>query len=202
MLCAQISPSWAHIVLIVLGVGAVLVVALLFFLLRWLFGGKKRKTADGGSKFEEKLGTYPPLQANSADRRLLVEGIPVRLRLVVIAPAGTDADVDEDEVEKLLDRLLPGLGAFCKQDKARVRMWPMQISAEGFVHQFNKNTVIPEGEKEESPWVCLAGRVKAGKYRVMLGLALQGMKPNTIGRRTLEADEWATALRIRVRSEA
>jgi hypothetical protein len=197
----QVPPSWALIFFIVLGVGALLVVALLFVLLRWLLGGKK-KTATVGSKFEEQLGTYPPLKANSADRRLLVEGLPVRLRLVVIAPAGTDSDMDEDDVEKMLDRLLPGLGEICRQDRPRVRFWPTQISGEGFANLFHRNTVIPEGEREPSPWVCLAGRVKAGPYRVMLGLAVQALKPNTLGRRTVGPDEWGTVLRIRVRSEA
>jgi hypothetical protein len=181
---------------------AVLLAVLVFVLaLVWrMFGGKKKESAASGN--EERLGDYPPAKPSSGDRRLLVEGIPVRLRLVIVAPAGTGADLDEDEVDKLLDRLMPGLGEICRQDKPRVRVWPTQVSAEGFANQFHRNTIIPEGERAQSPWVCIAGRVKVGKDRVMLGLAAQGAKPNTIGRRTLGPDDWASVLRVRVRSEA
>jgi hypothetical protein len=33
----------------------------------------------------------------------------------------------------------------------------------------------------------------------MLGVALQSIKPNTLGRRTVDAHEWASILRVRVK---
>jgi hypothetical protein len=187
---------WYGVLVVIL-----LIVLRILLIMRHLLGGKKKESAAGPGN-EERLGEYPPARASSGDRRLMVEGIPVRLRLVIVAPAGTDAELDEDAVDKLLERLLPGLGEIYREDRPRVRIWPTQISAEGFTNQFHRNTVIPEGKGEQSPWVCVAGRVKLGNDRVMLGMALQGARPNTIGRRTLEPDEWASVLRVRVRSEA
>ncbi len=105
-------------------------------------------------------------------------------------------------MDHLLDRVVTGLGEIAKQDRPRVRIWPAQISNEGFAHKFHTSTVIPEKEGELSPWACIAGRAKLGKTQLMLGLAVQGLKPNTLGRRTIEPHEWDSVLRVRVRSEA
>jgi hypothetical protein len=59
--------------------------------------------------------------------------------------------------------------------------------------------LVPEAEGELSPWVIVAGRAKLGKQQVMVGLALQALKPTTVGRLTLEAHEWDSKLRVRVR---
>jgi len=78
-----------HAELIVLGAGTVVVVLLLVLLLR-AFGGAKKP---GGSErgLQENLAEYPPPPGPPGPRRLLVEGLPVRLRLVVVAP-GRQAD--------------------------------------------------------------------------------------------------------------
>ena len=188
--------SWGWYV--VLALVGLLVLLILSSLVKRMFGGQ-RSTPAGKSPLEENLGDYPPLAASTGDRQLRVEGVPVRLRLVVVAPAGNDADVDIDEADNLLERILPGLGEFRKGDKARVKVWPRQLSYEGFTKHFQRNMITPEGEGEPSRWVLLGGRAKLGKQQIMLGLALQAIKPTTIGRRTLEAHEWPTVLRVRVR---
>ena len=122
------------------------------------------------------------------------------MRLLVIAPAGKhEAEIDEDEVEGLLERILPGLGQIYKADRPRLRIWPLQLSYEGFTKHFQRNTIIPEGEGELSRWVVVGGRAKLGKRQIMLGLALQAVKPTTVGRKTIDAHEWNEVLRVRVR---
>ena len=69
---------------IVLGVGALVVLLVLVLLLRALGGGKKSGGSERG--LEENLATYPPPPGSPGPRRLLVEGEPMRLRLVVVAP--------------------------------------------------------------------------------------------------------------------
>ena len=86
-----------------------------------------------------------------------------------------------------------------ERDKPRVRVWPKQVSVQGFAHRFFNETIVPDPPKEPSPWALLAGRARLGKNQVMVGLAVQGIKPNTIGKRTVESDQWANVLRIRVR---
>ena len=75
----------------------------------------------------------------------------------------------------------------------------MQVSYEGFAKHFHRNTITPEEEDEPSPWVVVAGRCKLGKQQIMLGMAALAVKPTTVGRRTYDAHEWATAVKVRVR---
>ena len=83
--------------------------------------------------------------------------------------------------------------------KPRVKVWPPQVSYQGFANFFHNNMDTGAGAGEETRWATLAGRVKVGKKQVMLGMALQSIKPNTVGQRTLDSHEWATVLRVRVK---
>ncbi len=179
-------------------IGLLFVVLILGLIGRMMFGrGKGSKAAK--SNLEENLEEYPDLKSSSGDRQLRIEGVPVRLRLVVVAPAGTASEVDADGVEDMLERLLPGLGEIYKHDKPRLRVWPKQVSYQGFTTHFHRNTVTGVAEGEPTRWAMVAGRVKLGKQQILLGLALQSIKPNTVGRRSIESHEWASVLRVRVR---
>jgi hypothetical protein len=182
--------------------GGVCLVALLLLLIvislaKFLFGRKPEPAK--GPKLEEDLTTYPELKTSSGDRQLRVEGVPVRLRLVVVAPAGTASEVDVEKLPAVFEEIVLGLGEIYKHDKPRVRVWPTQVSYQGFGTHFHRNMLTGQKEGEQTRWVMVAGRVKVGKQQMMLGLAMQTIKPNTIGRRTIDAHEWATVLRVRVR---
>jgi hypothetical protein len=184
----------------ILGVGGLIVLFLLWALLRPLFRrGRRKPAAKAPPNLHEDLASYPPLPPSTGDRRLTVEGVPVRLRLVVLAPAGTESEVDADHVGDLLELVLAGLGKLVLHDRPRIRVWPTQLSAEGFARQFHHHTPLPEGEGQPSRWVLLAGRVKAAGQSFMLGLGLQAISPTPLGRRTLQPHQWPTVLRLRVR---
>jgi hypothetical protein len=183
---------------VILGVGGLVLVVILWVLIRKLrFQGDK--AAIKKANLEEDLSQYPPLKPSTGDRQLRAEGVPVRMRLVVVAPAGKDGEVQADDVEEMLEKVLPGLGEIYRGDKPRIKVWPRQLSYEGFTKHFQRNMITLEGEGEMSPWILLGGRAKLGKQQIMLGLALQAAKPTTVGRRALEAHEWPTVLRVRVR---
>jgi hypothetical protein len=178
--------------------GALVVLLVLLSVFRFLFGRRTLPPAKGKS-LEEDLDTYPDLKFASGDKQLRVEGVPVRLRFIVVAPAGTTSEFDLDELKDLLNKLVPGLGDVYKHDKPRVKVWPGQVSYQGFGVQFHKNMDTGAKEGEETRWVLIAGRAKVGKQQVMLGMALQSIKPNTVGRRTIDSHEWASVLRVRVK---
>jgi hypothetical protein len=192
-------PAWVQIAIVagVLLVGAFVLLAMLLVLIRILFG--RRKASTKAPDLEEDLSTYPPLKSSGGDRRLLVEGVPVRLRLVVIAPGGKQSEVDPEKIEPILEKIVMGLGEICQVDKPRIRIWPMQLSYQGFTRHFHRNMLIPEGEDVPTPWVIVAGRAKLGTQQVMVGFAMQAIKPTTVGRLTLESHEWDSKLRVRVR---
>jgi hypothetical protein len=179
-------------------VGSLVVLLLLYAVVRMVFGGKGKKASTGLSLTED-LDTYPELKKSVGDRQLRAEGVPVRLRLIVVAPAGTASEIDVDELEDMLEKIVPGLGGIYKNDKPRVKVWPTQVSYQGFGNHFHKNMETGAEEGEQTRWVLIAGRAKVGKQQIMLGLGLQTIKPNTIGRRTIDSHEWATILRVRVR---
>jgi hypothetical protein len=182
---------------IVLGFLGLLILLILWSLVRGLFAGKpapERKSAN----LEEDLDALGPAPPHSGDRKLTVEGVPVRLRLVVLAPAGDVMRVRAERAGEVLDRVVQGLGDIVERDRPLVRVWPKQLSYEGFANSFHRNTPVPEGEKTPSRWVLIAGRADLGGRQVLVGLALQAVKPTTIGRKTLKPHEWDTLLRLKV----
>jgi len=128
---------------------------------------------------------------------LTVYHVAVRLRLVVLAGAGKEADVDATAVEKLLERVVPGLGAIAQRDRPRIRVWPWQRSQQGFVAAFHRCTIKGEPEGQPSRWVLVGGRAKVGGQPVLLGLGLWAERPNDFGRLTLEPHQWLDVLRLR-----
>jgi hypothetical protein len=185
----------------VLGVAGLLLLLLLWAVLGGLVRGLFRRPPAAPPKDElgEDLSAIPPAPPHSGDVRLTVEGTPVRLRLVVVAPAGTGYTIPADAVHELLDRALPGLGEIAARDQPRTRVWPKQLSYEGFANTFHRNTPVPEGEKKPSCWVLVAGRADLGARPVLIGLGLQTVRPSTLGRMTLEPHQWGTVLRVRVK---
>src|SRR5205814_501743 len=128
--------------------------------------GKRRPASleEADRAFQENLAAYPPLSAESP--RLSLYHLPVRLRLVVMAAIGTEAAVEEGSAWQLLDRVVPGLGAIAAQEQPRLRIWPPQVSQQGFTLAFHRRTQRPEPEGEPSHWVLAAGRAQAGRQAI------------------------------------
>jgi hypothetical protein len=186
--------------LAILGVGGLLILLVLWLLLRGLLGGGSRRKAQATPRpaSAEDLEAIPPPPPHSGDMRVTVEGLPMRIRLVVVAPAGTAYTIEPDAIPDILDQVVPGLGEAVKRDAPQTRIWPGQLSYEGFANTFHRSTPISEGEKKPSRWVVLAGRADLEERKVLVGLALQAVTPNSVGRRTLKGHEWATILRVKV----
>src|SRR5262245_50440868 len=191
------GTGW-YVILGVIGLIALLVVLrIVSGLLKRLFRREPEPEMPPTPHLEEDLSLYPELQPSTGDRQLRVEGVPARLRLVVMAPAGHEGEIGVDQVEGLLDRIVPGLAEICKNDHPRIKVWPRQLSYDGFTKQFQHNMIKSDPEHEPSRWVLLGGRAKLGDHQVMVGMALQAIKPTTLGRRTIDAHEWPVALRVR-----
>jgi hypothetical protein len=186
------------ILLGVLGVVAVLLLwALVDKTLRVVFGRKRMSLEESDREFYEDLAKYPSPEPLPRNRRLTVYHLPVRLRLVVLAAVGAEADPDTNAVDQLLDRIVPGLGGMAVLEHARVRVWSPQLTQQGFAAAFRRRTRRPEPEGESSHWVLAAGRAQAGQQAVLLGLALWAEEPTSIGRLALEPYQWLDVLRIK-----
>jgi hypothetical protein len=171
--------------------GVLLALLALVFLLR------PRKTrVDPERGLAEDLSTYPPAPGKPGPLRLTLHGHPVRLRLVVVAPVGKRAIAEGGAVEPLLDRVLRGLGEVARQDKPRVRVWPPQLSNQGFAPAFVRLTNRPDPSGQPSHWVLAAGSVRAAGKPVLLGLALFADGDTNLGNITLNDAQWTEALQI------
>ena len=173
--------------------GVLIVLLILFALLRR--GGKK--PVDQESGLEEDLSQYPPPPGKPGPRRLTVHGRPVRLRLVVLAPVGKRKIAEGGAVEALLDQVLRGLGPAAQQDRPRVRVWPPQLSVQGFAPTFFRRTKCPDKTGKPSHWLMAAGPARAGGTPVLLGLALWADDKGAMEQTILSETEWDAALQIK-----
>lgn len=171
---------------------AIVVLLALWILYRKLFGGKP----DPESALLENLGAYPEPETDWGPKELTVEGLPVRLRLVVVAPIGKQSGLSQLEVEAQLEQLVRGMSDILRYDQPKVRVWPPQLSHQGFAVLFHRMMRKPEREKEQSHWVLVAGRTPVGRRKLLVGLALWAEEPTSIGRLTLEPDQWTNVLRV------
>ncbi len=182
--------------LVLWGAAGLVVLLFLVWLLRILFRRKPR-TEDWDRDLRIELDTCP-MPANPPEgRRLTVYHIPVRLRLVVVAPAGKEYRIDPLTVEQLLDRVLPGLGAVAEQDRPHIRVWPTQVSYQGFLATFHRNTPKAAHRGEPSRWVLVSGRALVGRQHLLLGLGLWADEPNALDRINLEGNQWLDVLRLK-----
>jgi hypothetical protein len=185
----RITDNW---VLIAAGAG---VVVAAMVLLR-IAAGRKRPHPDLESGLREDLAEHPP-PPPVAGRRLAVNGTPVRLRLVVVAPTGKLQDaITPEGVSDLLDDVFHGLSAYVKADKPRVRVWPPQLSVAGFAPTFHRLVASPDAGRETSRWVKLAGPARTGKRAILLGLAVLADEPVKLGDLQVETTEWGELLEI------
>jgi hypothetical protein len=185
---------------IVVGLTA-LVVLLLFWALvdrslRAMFRHRPRSLEEADRELHENLANYRPPPPVSA-RPLTLYHLPVRLRLVVMAAIGADKGIEEAMALPLLDGVVPGLGAIAAAEQARIRIWPPQVSQQGFTLAFHRRTQRPEPEGEPSNWVLAAGRAQPGRQAILLGLALYTDEPTMIGRLAIDTYQWLDVLRIK-----
>jgi hypothetical protein len=179
---------------------ALLLLLLLGLLVRAVWRGlfrRKRSRVEWDRNLRVQLDECPLPVRPPGVQWLYIYHVSVRLRLVVLAPPGKDAEVDALAVEKMLDSILPGLGGIAANDKPRIRVWPRQLSQQGFTATFHRCTIRSEPEGEPSRWVLVVGRAMMGKQPMLLGLGLWAAEANTIGRLTLEPHQWLDVLRLR-----
>jgi hypothetical protein len=147
-------------------------------------------------KLDEDISTFPVPSRATARRRLMIEGVPVRIGLVVLAPAGTGERIEEHGIKDLLNRVIWGLGAIFEEEQPPLRIWPPQLSSHGFPAVFHRLVHRTEPDGEPSHWVLVAGATPPRPRAVLLGLGLWTEEPTTIGRLAMEPRDWTLSLHV------
>jgi hypothetical protein len=153
----------------------------------------RKKLPDLETGLRENLAEYPPPPTATSSRLVAIDGIPARLRLVVVAPVGKQQAITLDDVPALLDNASRGLGSFLKTDKPRIKVWPPQLSMPGFAPSFHRLVSVPSPKK----WIKVAGVAKQGRSPFLLGLVFLAEEPSDLGELNLDANEWAKTIQAR-----
>jgi hypothetical protein len=180
-------------IVVVVGGGALV----LLRLLRSMSGPRKDVQEKKEQRAELDMETLSKPSGPPPAQRLYIRGEAMRLRLIVLAPAGTVSDLDLSVVDKLLDRAVPGLSKQYSSDRPTVKFFPVQVSTKGFAPTFFRKTGLNVSKGQPSRWVLVAGSVAVGKKSVCLGLALWADKPSTIGMVSVDADDWQDVCKLR-----
>ncbi len=152
---------------------------LLVWLRRWV--GRASPIAE--LALTEEVGQYPaPPPLSPSDPRLKVHGIPMRIRLVVIAPLGRETQpLSAQDASTLLHAAHPHLAEAALRDQAKARVWPMQLSSQGFSAAVQRHTLFPPTSSRKSMWLLVSGKVIHEEQAYGLGLALWAERPHTLG---------------------
>jgi len=178
-------------------IGGVVVVGIAALFLRKLLY-RKEALPDLQKGQRENLKEYPPPPGVELERQLTVNGMPVRVRLVVVVPTGNAADpITPDLVPSMLDGVMRGMSGILKSDKPRVKVWPTQLSVVGFAPTFHRLIDTGETKGKPSRWILVAGPAKTGQRPILLGLALWAEDANDTGEIVInDAKEWGELLEI------
>jgi hypothetical protein len=183
------------------GAAAVVLVLLLWGLfdrkIRPRLARRLPRLEDADLEYRENLVQIGPAPRPPGVQSLTVYHLAARLRLVILAPLGTESQVSAKSAGIILDRLVPGLGEIAAHDEAQVRIWPAQMSQPGFTVAFQRRTPRPEPEGQPSNWVLVSGKLQLENQGILIGLCLWTHTPTTVGTMSLETHQWLDVLRIK-----
>ena len=141
------------------------------------------------------LDVDPLLQGGT---QLTFYGVPVRLAVLVLAPAGRGAALPEDsQLPGIIDQLVPGMMAVLNEHRPTFRRWPPQLSRHGFVQSFFQHVRLPGDHGKETPWCSVAGRFEAGGNKYLVGIVCHAGSSNNLSQVAVEhVGRWMDVLRV------
>lgn len=124
---------------------------------------------------------------------------PVRVALVVIAPAGTGAVTPSaDRWNDAFDSVVPGLAKVINAHRPAIRTWPTQLSVSGFASKFFQHVPLPGNGGKGTTYSSVAGTFEMEDRPMLVGLVLESRAPDNHGQYTINSpSEWLGILRVR-----
>ena len=131
--------------------------------------------------------------------RLEFYGTPVRLAVVVVAPAGRGSELPQPDVlPGLMERLVPGMTHVIAAHKPLIYRWPVQLSSQGFSQSFFNQVALPGARGKGTPWCSIAGKLQIGDRSFLVGLAFSAGTPNSVSQVVVQHEgQWLDILRYR-----
>lgn len=183
-----------------LALGAIALLTLVLLLPWWL--RRRRKPEVAAPALRVNVATLPEAGPPDAPPILRIYNVPVRLAMIVLAPVGRGArSPAADAVGEIIDQVVPGLGAVAAAHGAAIKIWPAQLSSQGFLHQFSVNVGLPGDAGKGTPWCSVCGRFEAEGIPYLAGLLLCAAKGNSLGQFLVEREsQWPDMLRVETAS--
>ncbi len=191
----QLAFDWQMVVL-----AAVAVLALISMLVVVSFLRRRRRTPEAPPiDLTIRIGDLPQHGPPVEGPQLEFYGMPVRLAVLVLAPAGRNSQIPgADELLDAVDCLVPGLAGVLASHDPLIRSWPVQLSTQGFTHSFFNNAQLPGDRGRGTPWCSIAGRFETSSQQLLAGLVCCADKPNSQSQHTVaHMGQWMDVLRIR-----
>ena len=135
----------------------------------------------------------------AAGPQLTFFSLPVRLAALVLAPVGRDSRLPaEEDLEAIVDQLVPGLVEVLAAHQPVFRRWPPQVSTQGFMKAFFGNVVLPGNRGRGTPWCGVVGKFEADGQPYLAGLVCRAERPNSFGQVVIEKlGGWLDVLQVR-----
>jgi len=178
-------------------IATVAVVALWFVL--WLvfrFRRPRRKVQRPTLTID--LNALPQMGPLPVGPQVTLHGVPMRLAVVVIAPAGRGDPPPDHDIPTILDEVIPGIKQVIAAQDSLCRGWPGQLSADGFCNTFFTSVRMPGDKGKGTPWCELAGRATSSGQKYLIGMVLRAAAPNAYGLTVVDREsQWLDLLCIK-----
>lgn len=159
---------------------------------------KQRVSKKVAVNLKENLRFIGDASTEEGSQRLIVNGLPARLRLVILSLGARNAgELSPEMSDRVLDWIKPGLAEVCAEDYPRVRVWPPFYSAGGFETAVAANVSIPAEKGERSPWVVVIGQVRMGRALLNVALGLYADEVNNLRYVKVKGDQWLSVLGVK-----
>ena len=80
----------------------------------------------------------------------------------------------------------------------RIKLWPPQLSVQGFTQAFFAHLPLPGDRGKGTPWCSLAGKFEATGQPWLLGMAVSAAAPNGLSQIVVQqAGDWPRLLEVR-----
>lgn len=188
-----IVPTW-----VAAAVAAVLLLAVVLVLAGFLRRRRKVLGPPEPDLFVD-VGQLDTAGPPAEGPRVEFYGTPVRLAVVVVAPAGRQGELPPPGVlPTLMDRLVPGLPAVVAHHQPLICRWPAQLSTQGFAQSFFNHVPLPGDRGKGTPWCSIAGKLQVGDRVFLVGLVCCANQPNGLSQFIVQHEgQWLDILRMR-----
>ena len=181
---------------VVIAIAVVVLLSITVIVIRLL----TRRQRSGGIETENLAIDLNSLELQPVPKQALLEvyGLPMRLMVLVLAPAGRSVIFpSRDQLPQTVELLIPRLTSVLDHHQPIYRSWPVQLSPRGFSRSFFANLKLPGDDGKGTRWCGVVGPFDTAGGRLLAGMILLADAPNGYGQIEIEHEgHWHNVVRV------